>query len=385
MFYDGVNNRVQSNRQFTQDWRQQHKSSIEAEKNISPGKIGPYNTPKNCKSGKDSQQKFTCHTCSAHVLFPNNTSKKRQMQRQERTGHFHVNSKEWNIIYDGVNHRVQSNRQTTQDLQQWHKSSIEEKNISQGSIGPYNTPKQMYTGNNVQAKILLSNTFDPYVIPKHHKHKTPDAETGEEQVISMSTPKRSGTCFTMVWIIECKATDSLHKTGGNDTSLPSKQKKISHKEVLDLITRQNNCEPGKNRKKSPFNYVRPICYSQTSQALNARWIDRKEQAISTSTPKRSGTCFTMVWIIECKATDSLHKTGGNDTSLPSKQKKISHQEKLDLTTRQKTVNREKTPNKNSPAIHVRPMCYSQTTQAKNARCRDRREQVISTSTPRSGT
>ena len=67
------------------------------------------------------------------------------MQRQEKTGHFHVNSKEkWNMFYDGVNNRVQSNRQFTQDLRQWHKSSIEaEKNNSQGSIGPYNTPKQL--------------------------------------------------------------------------------------------------------------------------------------------------------------------------------------------------------------------------------------------------
>ena len=126
-------------------------------------------------------------------------AKKRQIQRQERTGHLHVNSKEeWNMFYDGVNHRVQSNRQFTQDLRQWHKSSIEaEKNISQGSIGPYNTPKQLWAGKN-QAKI------------------------------------------------------------------------------------------------SPFNYVRPMCYSQTSEAKNARFRDRREQVIYTSTPKRSGTYSTMV-------------------------------------------------------------------------------------------
>ena len=67
------------------------------------------------------------------------------MQTQERTGHFHVHSKEErNMFYVGVNNRVQSNRQFTQDLRQGHKFSIEaEKNISQGSIGPYNTPKQL--------------------------------------------------------------------------------------------------------------------------------------------------------------------------------------------------------------------------------------------------
>ena len=139
----------------------------------------------------------------------------------------------------------------------------------------------------------------------------------------------------MVWIIECRATDSLHKTCGNDTSLPSKQKKISHKEALDLKTRQNICEPQKNpSKNSPLNYVRPMCYSQTSEAKNARFRDRREQVIYTSTPKRSGTCFTMVWIIECRATDSLHKTCGKDTSLPAKQEKTSHEEALELTTRQ---------------------------------------------------
>ena len=65
-------------------------------------------------------------------VIPNITSIKRQMQRPERTGHFHVNSKEgWNMFYDGVNNRVQSNRQFTQDSRQWHKSYIEaEKNVS---------------------------------------------------------------------------------------------------------------------------------------------------------------------------------------------------------------------------------------------------------------
>ena len=89
------------------------------------------------------------------------------MQRQERTGHFHVNSKEeWNMFDDDVNNREQSNRQFTQDLRQWHKSSIE-------------------------------------------------------------------------------------------------AEKKSHKEALDLTTRQYNCEPEKNpSKNSPLNYVRPMCYSQ---------------------------------------------------------------------------------------------------------------------------
>ena len=90
-----------------------------------------------CKPKTMSKQKFAFQLCFTHVLFPKITSIKRQMQRPEITGHSHVNCKEeWNMFYDGVNNRVQSNRQFTQDLRQWHKSSIEaEKNISQGSIG----------------------------------------------------------------------------------------------------------------------------------------------------------------------------------------------------------------------------------------------------------
>ena len=137
IFYNGGNHRVQSKRQFTQDLRQWHKSSIEAEKNISQGSTGPYNTRKRLWTGKKTKQKFAFKLCSTHVLFPNIRSKKRQIQRQERTGDLHVNSKEeWNMFYDGVNNRVQSNREFTQDLRQWHKSSSEAgKNVSQGSIG----------------------------------------------------------------------------------------------------------------------------------------------------------------------------------------------------------------------------------------------------------
>ena len=101
------------------------------QKKNSQGSIGLHNTPKACKSEQDSQQKITFYICSAHVLFPNITSIKRQMQRQEKTGRFHVNSKkEWNNVFDGVHHRVQSNRQITQDIRQWHKSSIEARKIS---------------------------------------------------------------------------------------------------------------------------------------------------------------------------------------------------------------------------------------------------------------
>ena len=250
-------------------------------KNISQGSIGPYNTPNNCKPETDFQQKFSFHICSNHVLISDITSLKRQVQRQERTGQFHVKSKEeWNKLYDGeyssaeqptnytrlaamtqVFHRSRKkyltrkhwtlqhakttvNREKspskispfkyiwpmcyshtsqaknarcrdrreqvtsastpkrsgtcftmvwiiecrasdiTQDLRQWHKSSIEaEKNISQGSIGPYNTPKQPWTGRKIEQKISLSIMFEPCVNIRHHKLETPGAETRENRSI----------------------------------------------------------------------------------------------------------------------------------------------------------------------------------------------------------
>ena len=173
------------------------------------------------------KQKFAFQICLNHVLFPNITSIKRHTKRQERTGHFHVHSKEgWNMFYDGVNIRLQSNRQFTQDWRQWHKSSIEAgKKISQGSIGPYKWPNNCTSGKDSQ-----QNSPSKYVRPQCYSRtsqaKNARCRDKREQVISTSTPSRSGTCFTMVWIIECKATDSLHKTCGNDTSLLSKQKKI---------------------------------------------------------------------------------------------------------------------------------------------------------------
>ena len=147
MFYDGVKKRVQSNRQFTQDIRQWHKSSIEAEKISHKEALGRTTRQNNCKPGTMSERKFAFHIYSAHVLFPNITSIKRQMQSR----------------------RV--------------------------------------------------------------------------EVISTSTPQRGGTCFTMVWIIECRATDSLHKTCGNDTSLPSKLEKNISQGSIEPYNTPNNCKP----------------------------------------------------------------------------------------------------------------------------------------------
>ena len=208
------------------------------------------------------------------------------------------------------------------------------KNISQGSIATYITPKELWKGKKYPSKNSPFNYVRPMCYSQTSKAKNAWYRDRREQVIPTSTPKRKGTCFTMVWIIECIATDSLHKTCGNDTRLPSKQKKkyLTRKHwTLQHATTTANRERNWT-KKSPFSYVRPMCYSQTSQAKNARCRDRREQVVSTSTPKGSGTYSTMVWMIECRETDRLHKTCGNDTSLPLKQKKSSHKEAVDLKT-----------------------------------------------------
>ena len=125
-------------------------------KNISQGSIGLHNTPKACKSEQDSQQKFTFNKCSAHVLFPNITSIKLQMQRQEKTGHFHVNSKkEWNNVFNGVNHL--SAEQPTIYTRHMAMTQVfhRRKKISQGSIGPCNTPNTCKPERESQQKLTF--------------------------------------------------------------------------------------------------------------------------------------------------------------------------------------------------------------------------------------
>ena len=195
-------------------------------KKTSQGSIGPCNTPNSCKPEKDSQQKFTFHACSNHVLISNITSLKRQMQRQVRTGHFHVNSKEeWNKLYDGVNIRAQSDRQFTQDLRQWHYSSIEaEKNISQGSIGLHNTPKACKSEQDSQQKftfyICLAHVLFPNITSIKRQMQRQE-KTGHFHV---NSKKEWNNAFDGV-NHRVQSNRQLHKTYGNDTSLPSKQKK----------------------------------------------------------------------------------------------------------------------------------------------------------------
>ena len=357
-------------------------------KKSSQGSIGPYNTPNNCKPETDFQQNFTFHICSNHVLISDITSLKRQVQRQERTGHFHVNSKkEWNKLYDGVNIRAQINRQITQELRQWHKSSIEaEKNISQGSTGPYNTPKQLWTGKKIEQKSSLSIMFDRCVIPKHHKHKTPDAETGENR--SLPRQLQRGVEHVLRW---CESSSAEQPTVYTRFAAMTKvfhsgRKNISQGSIGPYNT-PNNCKPETDfQQKFSFH----ICSNHvlisdiTSLKRQVQRQDRTEQFHVKSKEEwnklydgeyssaEQPTIYTRL----AAMTQVFHRS----------RKKYLTRKHWTLQHAKTTVNREKCPSKISPLKYIWPMCYSHTSQAKNVRCRDRREQVTSASTPkRSGT
>ena len=343
----------------------------------------------NCELGKKLNKNVAFQLCSTHVLFTNITSKKRQNQRQDRTGHLHVNSKEeWNMFYDGVNHREQSNQQFTQDLRQWHTSSIEaEKKYLTRKHWTLQHATTTANREKNPTKKSPFNYFQPMCYSQTSQAKSARCRDRREQVISTPTPKRSGTCFTMVWIIECRATDSLHETCGNDTSLPAKQKKTSHKEALELKTRQKNCKPGTMSKQK---FAFQICLTHVLFP-NITSIKRQMQR-----QERTGHFH-----VNSKEEWNMFYDGVNNRVQSNRQftqdlrqwhkssieaEKKSHKVAMDLTTRQNNCELERNWTKMSPFSYVRPMCYSQTSQAKNARCRDRREQVISTSTPkRSGT
>ena len=141
-----------------------------------------------------------------------------------------------------------------------------------------------------------------------------------EQFSSTSTPKRSGTCFTMVWIIERRASDITQDLRqGHKSSIEAGKKSQGS---IGPYNTPNTCKPEKDsQQKFTFHIYSAHVLFPNITSIKRQMQTRRVEVISTSTPKRGGTCFTMVWIIECRETDSLHKTCGKDTRLPSKQKK----------------------------------------------------------------
>ena len=148
----------------------------------------------------------------------------------------------------------------TPDLRQWHKSSIEaEKNISQGSIGPYNTPKQPWTGRKIEQKISLSIMFEPCVNIRHHKLETPGAETRENRSIPRQLQR--GVEQTLRWSEYSSAEQPTNYTrlAAMTQVFHRRRKKILQGSIGPYNT-PNNCKPETDfNKNSPFIFVRAMC------------------------------------------------------------------------------------------------------------------------------
>ena len=154
-----------------------------------------------------------------------------------------------------------------------------------------------------------------------------------EQVTSTSTPKRSGTCFTMVWSIECRASDITQDLRQwHKPSIDAEKK--SYMEALGLTTRQKTVNPKQISTKIHLSYILEPCVNIKHHKLETPGAETRENRSLPRQLQRRVEQTLRWWIFESRATDKIHKTCGNDTSLPSKQKKISHKEALDLTTRQ---------------------------------------------------
>ena len=228
--------------------------------------------------------------------------------------------------------------------------------------------------------------FGPCVIPKHHKQKPPDVETGENR--SFPRQLQRGVEQTLRW---CKSTSAEQPTKYTRHTamtqvLNRSWKKISHKEVLDLSNDQITVNREKTlNKNSPSIDVRLMCYSQTSQAKNTRCRQERTGHFDVNSKEE--------WNIIHDGVNHRVQSNRQFTQDLRQWHKTSIEAEKNLTRKHCTlqlaktfVNQKQCPSRNSPFEYVWPMCYSQKSQAKKARCRDRREQVISTSTPkRSGT
>ena len=119
----------------------------------------------------------------------------------------------------------------------------------------------------IEQKNRPSNTFDACVIPKDHKHKTPDAETGENR--SIPRPLQRGVEHVLRWCEESSAKQPIGYTrlaAMTQVFYRSRKKYLRRKhwtlQHAKTFLNQKQC-PAKN---SPFKYVWPMCYCQRSQA-----------------------------------------------------------------------------------------------------------------------
>ena len=151
-----------------------------------------YNTPKQLWTGRKIEQKISLSIMFDPCVIPKHH---KQTTPDSETGE---NSSLPRQLQRGVEHVLRWCESSSAEQATLHKTcgkdtslpSKQKKNISQGSIGPYNTPKQLWTGRKIEQKISLSIMFDPCVIPKQQKHKTPEADTGENR--SFPRPHQRG-------------------------------------------------------------------------------------------------------------------------------------------------------------------------------------------------
>ena len=118
----------------------------------------------------------------------------------------------------------------------------------------------------IEQKIRLSIMFDPCVIPKHHKHKTSDAETGENRSIPRQLQRgvehvlrcceKSSAAQPTVYPRLAAMTQLFHRSGKK--YLIRKHWTLQHAKTT---VNREQCPS----KISPLKYVWPLCYSQTSQ------------------------------------------------------------------------------------------------------------------------
>ena len=168
----------------------------------------------------------------------------------------------------------------------------------------------------------------------------------------------------MVWIIECKATDSLHKTCGNDTSLPSKQKKYLTREHWTL----KHAKTTVNRKKIEQKVRPSIMFDPcVIPEHHKQKPPDAETGKNRSFPRQPqiGVELILRW---CKSWSAEQPTiYRRHTAMTQvfhrSRKKYLTRKHCTLQLAKTIVNQKQCPSKNSPFNNVWPMCYSQTSQA----------------------
>ena len=179
-----------------------------------------------------------------------------------------------------------------------------------------------------------SNNVRPMCFPKHHRRRTPDAETGENRPLPRQL--RRGVEHVLRWCDrQVQGPDVSHKICGNDTNLPSNI-------TLVKSNLQKTCSKSQNSKS---NNVRPMCFPKHHR----RRTPDAETGENRPLPRqlRRGVEHVLRWCDrQVQGPDVSHKICGNDTNLPSNITLVK-------SNLQKTCSKLQNPKSNN----VRPMCF----------------------------